>query len=73
MKLTNLRINLFVITFALLSILNIAQSQTQQELINDGNKGTTDNVLTYGMGYHQQRYSPLKKINKNNVKKLKFI
>lgn len=48
-----------------------AQAQTQQELIADGNKGgNTDNVLTYGMGYHQQRFSPLKQINKSNIKKL---
>jgi len=27
-------------------------------------------VLTYGMGYHQQRYSPLKQISKSTVKRL---
>ena len=27
-------------------------------------------MLTYGMGYHQQRYSPLKDINKRTVKRL---
>ena len=49
----------------------VTQAQTQQELIADGNKGgNTDNVLTYGMGYHQQRFSPLKQINKANIKKL---
>ena len=31
-----------------------AQAQTQEELNRDGNGGSTDNVLTYGMGYHQQ-------------------
>lgn len=41
---------------------------TQSELVRDG--ANTDNVLTYGMGYHQQRYSPLDQINKNNVKRL---
>ena len=30
----------------------------------------TANVLTYGMGYNNQRYSPLKQINTANVKKL---
>jgi len=34
------------------------------------NGGSTDNVLTYGMGYHQQRYSPLKQISKSTVKRL---
>src|SRR3954466_13230954 len=48
----------------------VAQAQTQQELLRDGNGGNTDNVLTYGMGYHQQRYSPLKQVNKNTVKRL---
>src|SRR3954471_3835196 len=43
-----------------------AGAQTLDELKNDGqfNDATrTDNVLTYGMGYHQQRYSPLNQIN----------
>ena len=48
----------------------VAHAQTQQELLRDGNGGSTDNVLTYGMGYHQQRYSPLKQINKSTVKRL---
>src|SRR5213080_2420487 len=47
-----------------------AQAQTQQELTRDGNGGSTDNVLTYGMGYHQQRYSKLDQINKSTVKRL---
>jgi alcohol dehydrogenase (cytochrome c) len=48
----------------------IAHAQTQQELLRDGNGGSTDNVLTYGMGYHQQRYSPLKQISKSTIKRL---
>jgi len=48
----------------------LAHAQTQQELLRDGNGGSTDNVLTYGMGYHQQRYSALKQINKSTVKRL---
>ena len=47
-----------------------AAAQTADDLKKDGNGGSTDNVLTYGMGYHQQRYSPLKQINKQTVKKL---
>ena len=30
-------------------------AQTLDDLKKDGNGGSTDNVLTYGMGYHQQR------------------
>ena len=47
-----------------------ANAQTTQELLRDGNGGSTDNVLTYGMGYHQQRYSPLTQINKKTVRRL---
>jgi alcohol dehydrogenase (cytochrome c) len=41
---------------------------SQSELQNDGRN--PDNVLTYGMGYKQNRYSPLAQINKSNVKRL---
>src|SRR5258707_447482 len=47
-----------------------ASAQTLDDLKKDGNGGSTDNVLTYGMGYHQQRYSPLKQVNKQTVKRL---
>lgn len=45
-----------------------AWSQTLEALKNDGRN--TDNVLTYGMGYSQQRYSTLKQVNKQNIKRL---
>jgi alcohol dehydrogenase (cytochrome c) len=44
------------------------QAQTLDDLRND--QATPDNVLTYGMGYSNQRYSTLKKINTRNVSKL---
>src|SRR5262249_1323002 len=43
-------------------------AQTLDELRNDGKN--TDNVLTYGMGYHQNRYSTLKQVNRQTVKRL---
>jgi alcohol dehydrogenase (cytochrome c) len=45
-----------------------AMAQTHDELV----KGATDtnNVLNYGMGYNLQRFSPLKQINKDTVKRL---
>ncbi|HKY21647.1 MAG TPA: PQQ-dependent dehydrogenase, methanol/ethanol family [Vicinamibacterales bacterium] len=55
---------------ALLAVAGMAQAQTQQDLNRDGNVGSTDNVLTYGMGYHQQRFSKLDQINKKTVKRL---
>ena len=46
----------------------LTSAQTTDELVNDGKN--TDNVLTYGMGYHLQRYSALKEIDKASVKRL---
>ncbi len=45
-----------------------ASAQTSDQLV----KGATDtsNVLNYGMGYNLQRFSPLKQIDKDNVKNL---
>jgi alcohol dehydrogenase (cytochrome c) len=45
-----------------------ASAQTLDDLKNDGKN--TDNILTYGMGYSQNRFSPLKQIDKANVKRL---
>jgi alcohol dehydrogenase (cytochrome c) len=42
-------------------------AQTADELINDKN---TDNVLNHSMGYARRSYSPLKEINKANIKRL---
>ena len=43
----------------------IANAQTAQDLINDADNPS--NVLTYGMGYGQQRFSALDQINTGNV------
>ena len=43
-------------------------AQTADELKNDGRN--TENVLTYGMGYHQKRYSALNQIDKRSVRRL---
>ena len=45
-----------------------ARSQSLDDLRND--QATPGDVLTYGMGYANQRYSALKGINKGNVAKL---
>ena len=44
------------------------QAQTLDDLRKD--QATTGDVLTYGMGYANQRYSALKNIDKANVGKL---
>src|SRR6266566_4389774 len=43
-------------------------SQTTEELVNDGKNA--ENVTTQSMGYDRKSYSPLKQINKSNVKRL---
>src|SRR6202163_3240848 len=43
-------------------------AQTTQELVNNGKN--TENVTTQSMGYDRKSYSPLKQINKSNVKRL---
>ena len=43
-------------------------AQTADELKND--EKTPGDVLTYGMGYSQNRFSPLTHINRDNVKRL---
>lgn len=45
-----------------------ASAQSLAELRNDS--ATSEDVTTYGMGWSQQRYSALDKINKGNVKHL---
>ena len=46
----------------------LASAQTAEELIADGKN--TENVTTFGMGYDLKMYSPLRQINKSNVKRL---
>jgi alcohol dehydrogenase (cytochrome c) len=59
----------FASAAAVLLLLGVgASAQTLDDLKKDGKN--TDNILTYGMGYHLQRHSPLKQINKQTVKRL---
>ncbi|HMF26498.1 MAG TPA: PQQ-dependent dehydrogenase, methanol/ethanol family [Pseudolabrys sp.] len=61
----------FVLAACVLLLLGSGTAaQTFDDLKKDGNGGSADNILTYGMGYHQQRYSPLKQINKQSIKRL---
>ena len=55
---------------ALIFAAGTAFAQSDMDLRNDGKN--TENVLTYGMGYAQNRYSALSQINKGNVKKLEI-
>ncbi|MDB5812405.1 MAG: hypothetical protein JWN94_4527 [Betaproteobacteria bacterium] len=57
-----------LLTAVLCSCCAFAHAQTADDLINKS--GNTDNVTTFGMGYDMKMYSPLKQINKSNVKKL---
>jgi alcohol dehydrogenase (cytochrome c) len=53
---------------AMVMLAGAASAQTLDDLRNDGKN--PDNVLTYGMGYSLNRYSPLKQIDKATVKRL---
>src|SRR5579863_5393458 len=46
----------------------VGLAQTTEELVNDGKN--PENVTTQSMGYDRKSYSPLKQINKANVKRL---
>lgn len=56
---------------AWLALLGGAQAQSLDDLKRDN--ATAGNVLTYGMGYNNQRYSPLKQINAGNAAKLRPV
>jgi alcohol dehydrogenase (cytochrome c) len=62
------RVSLAAIAIALNALPLAATAQSFDDLKNDAK--STGDVLTYGMGYAQQRYSPLKQINKGNVRNL---
>ncbi len=51
----------------LCSVCGFASAQTAEELLNNRN---ADNVLNFGMGYDLKMWSPLRQINKSNVKRL---
>src|SRR5256886_9773432 len=57
-----------LVAAVLLLFATATSAQTLDDLKNDGKN--SDNILTYGMGYQQHRYSPLKQINKSNLKRL---
>ena len=49
-------------------VAGLGAGPTHEELVNAGRH--TDNVLTYGLTYNHNRYSPLAQINKGNIKRL---
>jgi alcohol dehydrogenase (cytochrome c) len=53
---------------AVLSGATAVCAQSLEELKNDGRN--TDNILTYGMGYHQQRYSRLNQVDRKSIRRL---
>src|SRR5258708_6884008 len=58
----------FLASAAAILLFSAATAQTLDDLKNDGK--SADSSPTYGMGYHQQRYSPLRQIDKNTVRRL---
>ena len=60
--------NVWVIGLLVVAASALGLAQTLDELVNDGRN--TDNVTTQSMGYDRKSYSPLKQINRSNVKRL---
>jgi alcohol dehydrogenase (cytochrome c) len=58
----------FLLAWTLVSCTGVAVGQTLADIAKDPNVPTQ--VLTYGMGWSNQRYSPLKEIDRRNVGKL---
>jgi alcohol dehydrogenase (cytochrome c) len=58
----------FLTLAAFVALAGTLVAQTTDELNGDGKN--TDNVVTQSMGLDRKSYSPLKQINKSNVKKL---
>ena len=56
------------LTAMLMSCSTLGMAQSYDELLNDGKN--TENVLSFGMSRKLQMYSPLRQINKSNVKRL---
>ena len=57
-----------ILTALLCSWCGLTSAQTAEEWLNDGKN--TENVLTFGLGYGIPGYSPLRQINKGNVRRL---
>ncbi|MFT7460984.1 MAG: alcohol dehydrogenase (cytochrome c) [Planctomycetota bacterium] len=63
----NLLITIFLFSTFIFNV-TYAQGPTNTDLINDEQE--TADVTVYGMGYKQQRYSPLTNINRESVSRL---
>src|SRR3954469_10432413 len=57
-----------IIALALCAACGVASAQTADELLNAGKN--TDNVTNYGLGYDLKMFTPLKQIDKSNIKRL---
>src|SRR5215210_7860611 len=57
-----------IVAALLCACCGLAWAQSAEELLANGKN--TENVLNFGMGYDLKMYSPLKQINKSNVKRL---
>jgi alcohol dehydrogenase (cytochrome c) len=60
--------NVLLASILAIGLSTLAHSQTAEELLNDSQ--TPDDVLVYGMGYDQKRFSAIDQINTDNVAQL---
>ena len=59
---------IWLLAVGLVLLSGLGFTQTTQELLTDGKN--TENVTTQSMGYDRKSYSPLRQINKSNLKRL---
>ena len=57
-----------IIALLMCAACTTASAQTAEELLNPGKN--PENVLNFGLGYNLNMFSPLKEINKSNIKRL---
>ena len=57
-----------ILALLLMACCAAVQAQTADELLNEGKN--TENVTLLGTGYDLKMFSPLKQINKSNIKRL---
>ena len=57
-----------ILALLLMGCCAVVQAQTADELLNEGKN--TENVTLLGTGYDMKMFSPLKQINKSNIKRL---
>ena len=65
-------VKILTIAGAVAAAIGLSTTASAEVSVNDivGDQATTGDIVSYGLGPRGQRYSPLDKINKENIKNL---